>query len=81
MNKILGFVQRQPQPKPTKIYITRIYWSEYFPNRKTIVYSVETNHGVFELSVEVPYHPDDREADRLGRIEVRRLLNSAVEVA
>jgi hypothetical protein len=39
---------------------------------------VATDHGEFELAVEVPYHPDDREADRLGRLEVRRLLNSAI---
>jgi hypothetical protein len=78
MNKILGFAQRARRSKPTKVYLQRMHWSDIFPDRKSMHYVVATDHGEFELAVEVPYHPDDREADRLGRLEVRRLLNSAI---
>ena len=62
--------------KPPGIYLDSIFASR-LRGVKNLRYSIEADGGSFDLSVEVPYHPDDREADRLGRIEVHRLLSSA----
>lgn len=41
---------------------------------KILGYVVETSSGCVTLNVTVPYRSDDREADHLGRIELRKIL-------
>lgn len=48
----------------------------YF-NAKQLSYIIETGSGSVRISVPDPYHPNDREADRLGHIELRKILAAA----
>jgi len=43
---------------------------------KQLGYAIETDSGCVRISVMVPYHSDDREADRVGRIELRKILGA-----
>jgi hypothetical protein len=67
---IVRYLRKMPRVKLESVFACHL------SDTKNLTYQIDSPRGSFDLSVTVPYHPDDREADRLGRLEVHKLLNS-----
>lgn len=62
------------------IKLQQVSWIA-FSDKKQLTYEIETDTGAVCLSVMVPYCADDREADRLGRVELRKILGTLAMAA